>query len=131
MASRNIKDCTSYLQHVWSVAEKEWALQYPHLPQPFLTCTYRPNEEQAKLYAQGRSTPGPIVTWAAPGESRHNKKPSTAFDIAFKTKENKLDWSPDLFKKFAAIVKPMGNIEWGGDWPMKKMDRPHFQEARA
>jgi hypothetical protein len=39
-------------------------------------------EEQANLYARGRTVPGDIVTWAAPGESRHNDDPSTAFDFA-------------------------------------------------
>jgi hypothetical protein len=39
-------------------------------------------EEQANLYARGRTVPGDIVTWAAPGESRHNDEPSTAFDFA-------------------------------------------------
>jgi peptidoglycan L-alanyl-D-glutamate endopeptidase CwlK len=37
-----------------------------------LICTYRSNEEQAKLYAQGRTTPGRIVTNAKPGKSKHN-----------------------------------------------------------
>ncbi len=35
-------------------------------------CTYRSPEEQARLYAQGRTTPGKIVTYAKPGESAHN-----------------------------------------------------------
>jgi peptidoglycan L-alanyl-D-glutamate endopeptidase CwlK len=37
-----------------------------------LTCTHRSNEEQAKLYAQGRTAPGRIVTNAKPGSSAHN-----------------------------------------------------------
>lgn len=37
-----------------------------------ITCTYRSNDEQAKLYAQGRTTPGAIVTNAKPGKSKHN-----------------------------------------------------------
>lgn len=37
-----------------------------------LICTYRDNEEQAKLYAQGRTAPGKIVTRAKPGQSKHN-----------------------------------------------------------
>lgn len=37
-----------------------------------LTCTYRSNEEQAKLFAQGRTAPGRIVTNAKPGKSKHN-----------------------------------------------------------
>lgn len=37
-----------------------------------ITCTLRSLEEQAALYAQGRTTPGPIVTKAKPGSSAHN-----------------------------------------------------------
>ncbi len=37
-----------------------------------LTCTYRSDEEQARLYAQGRTAPGRIVTNAKPGKSKHN-----------------------------------------------------------
>ena len=37
-----------------------------------VTCTRRTLEEQAALYAQGRTTPGKIVTRAKPGQSAHN-----------------------------------------------------------
>jgi peptidoglycan LD-endopeptidase CwlK len=37
-----------------------------------ITCTLRPNEEQDALYAQGRTTPGHIVTNAKAGQSAHN-----------------------------------------------------------
>ena len=44
-----------------------------------ITSTYRDNESQGALYAQGRSTPGPRVTNARPGESFHNYR--IAFDF--------------------------------------------------
>ena len=37
-----------------------------------VTCTYRSDEEQARLYAQGRTKPGLKVTNAKPGQSMHN-----------------------------------------------------------
>jgi len=37
-----------------------------------ITCTARPNREQAELYAIGRTRPGRIVTRAKPGMSWHN-----------------------------------------------------------
>jgi peptidoglycan L-alanyl-D-glutamate endopeptidase CwlK len=114
------------MQHIWEVAKREWALQYPDEPQPFLTCTHRSDEEQAKLYAKGRTKPGPKVTNAAPGQSEHNKLPSPAFDIAFKNADGGLDWSNYLFEQFATIVKPMG-VDWGGDF-RSIIDRPHFQQ---
>lgn len=43
---------------------------------------YRSEEEQARLYARGRTVPGDVVTWAPPGRSKHNREPSEAVDIA-------------------------------------------------
>lgn len=145
MASRNIADCSSFMQQKWEAALLIWREKYPGEPEPFLTCTHRTNEQQAALYAKGRTQAelnavglahvkpggGAKVTWALPGESKHNKKPSQAFDIAFLKKGSKkeCDWSLSPFRKFAAIIKPMG-VEWGGDWPGRKNDSPHFQERK-
>lgn len=51
-----------------------------------ITCTYRSNDEQNALYAQGRTKSGKIVTYAKGGQSEHNytidgKPRSKAFDI--------------------------------------------------
>ena len=126
MASRDIQKCTSFLQQIWAVGLNVWKQQYPERPQPFLTCTHRSNEEQDRLYAKGRTAPGPKVTNAKAGQSKHNFTPSTAFDIAFKTKDGGLDWSPYLFEDFAKIVEPMG-VMWGGRWG-SFVDRPHFEQ---
>ncbi|MES2731737.1 MAG: M15 family metallopeptidase [Bacteroidota bacterium] len=116
------------LQTAWEEASKAFHSKYPELPQPFLTCTYRSNQEQEALYAQGRTKPGQIVTRARAGQSRHNTKPSTAFDIAFKGADGKPDWNPVLFDLFANIIRQMG-IECGADWKKFK-DRPHFQTPK-
>jgi peptidoglycan L-alanyl-D-glutamate endopeptidase CwlK len=126
MPSRKIEDCTVALQIAWRDASSTYAFYYPDLPQPFITCTYRTPEEQLELYAQGRTKPGKIVTRLKKG-SKHNQLPSKAFDIAFKAKDGALDWSPDLFKKFAEIIRqqyPL--INWGGSWKSFK-DLPHFE----
>jgi len=107
------------------MAETEWSRLYPGLPKPFLTCTYRPNEEQTELYSHGRTIKGPVVTNAKAGQSPHNFNPSHAFDIAFIGLDKKLDWSPELFKLFAQIIKEDG-IVWGGDFKSMK-DNPHFE----
>ncbi len=39
-----------------------------------ITSTYRDNESQSALYAQGRTTPGKIVTNAKAGQSWHNHR---------------------------------------------------------
>lgn len=126
MPSRKIEDCVEPLQVAWADASKAFAQLHPDLPQPFLTCTHRTEAEQLELYAQGRTKPGPKVTQLKKG-SKHNSFPSKAFDIAFKTKEGKLDWSAKLFKAFADIVaKQHPSVEWGGNWAKFK-DLPHFQ----
>lgn len=77
--------------------------------------------EQAQLYAQGRTAPGPKVTNAPPGHSNHNF--GLAVDIALFDDGDYLESSP-LYNKAGAIGKAMG-LEWGGDWKMH--DTPHFE----
>lgn len=124
MASRNPQDMEIKLQEAFEAAVKIWEINYPQRAKPFLTCTHRSNTEQAQLYAQGRTSPGKKVTNAKPGQSKHNLFPSKAFDIAFNL-HGRLDWDSNLFKDFAAIIKPMG-ITWGGDFKTLK-DGPHFE----
>jgi peptidoglycan L-alanyl-D-glutamate endopeptidase CwlK len=124
MATRNIKDAVVELQDAYNYAKSEYQKLYPNDPQPFLTCVYRSNEEQEQLYAIGRTVKGRKVTNARAGQSKHNKLPSEAIDIAFIKLDRKLDWDAKLFKKFADIIKTKG-IKWGGDWKFK--DAPHFE----
>lgn len=127
MASRDKKDLNEILVDAYDKACAEYLRLYPNLPQPFITCTYRSNDEQTALYAQGRTKKGSIVTNAQAGQSPHNFKPSAAFDIAFITLSKKLDWSNGNFKKFAEIIKKIQPlVEWGGSW-QNFPDIPHFQ----
>lgn len=88
-----------------------------------ITSTYRTNEEQDALYAQGRTTTGNIVTKAKGGQSMHNYK--VALDFC-PMKNGKADWDDlDLFKQVADIGKSCG-FEWGGDW-VQFPDMPHLQ----
>jgi peptidoglycan L-alanyl-D-glutamate endopeptidase CwlK len=126
MPSRKIEDCEEILQRCWRDASNTFAYFHSGEPQPFITCTYRSNAEQMELYAKGRTAPGKIVTYIQQN-GKHNSKPAKAFDIAFKKKDGTLDWSPALFKKFAAIVALQHpEVEWGGNWKRFK-DMPHFQ----
>jgi hypothetical protein len=81
---------------------------------------YRTNAEQDALYAQGRTTPGPIVTWARGGESIHNV--GHAIDIFRIDGGNLYNVSPATVNSF----KQQG-FTWGGDWKAPKTDKPHFQ----
>lgn len=126
MPSRDITLCDERLQRAWEYGKKKFGLQYPNNPQPILTCTYRSNEEQAKLYAQGRTTKGAIVTYIKSG-GKHNQQPAEAFDIAFVTKNKQLDWSAHNFQLFASIVLAVyPEVKWGGHWKRFK-DLPHFE----
>lgn len=126
MASRSKTDLHPKLTAAYNKAAAKWDALYPTLAKPFLTATFRSNEEQNSLYAIGRTVKGAKVTNAKAGQSAHNYLPSFAFDIAFIGLNKKLDWNPTLFKKFAALIKEADTtIEWGGTW--KFTDLPHFQ----
>ncbi len=69
MASRDLADLHPDLQPVC----QEWLRRCEAAGLTVLiTCTYRSEAEQAVLYAQGRTRPGPVLTRARPGESAHN-----------------------------------------------------------
>jgi len=90
----------------------------------FVTSTLRTFHEQDVLYAQGRTTSGPIVTNARAGESRHNY--GLAFDVAFRSPPADDPFADDNpWSLVGALGKGLG-LEWGGDWP-RFPDRPHFQ----
>ena len=78
--------------------------------------------EQAAIFAQGRTTPGKIVTKAGPGQSNHNF--GVAWDIGVFLNGEYLNESP-LYGKLGATGKGLG-LEWGGDWS-GFVDRPHYQ----
>lgn len=85
-------------------------------------------DEQAKLYAQGRTSPGKIVTNAMPGYSNHNF--GIAVDMGvFKDGRYIDEIKPaeaEAFHRKAAVIAEKYNIEWGGNWPRFK-DYPHFE----
>lgn len=85
----------------------------------FITETYRSPARQRYLYAQGRSRPGPIVTWTL--NSNHSSR--LAWDIAVGTPQALYDIA--TLNKVGAIARKLG-ITWGGDWS-KNIDRPHFE----
>lgn len=78
-----------------------------------ITSTYRDNESQNALYAQGRETPGPIVTRAHGGWSYHNYR--LAFDFA-PIKNGKVNWNDTaVFTRCGEIAESVG-LEWAGRW---------------
>lgn len=88
----------------------------------FITDGFRSKEEQARLYAQGRTTPGRILTMARAGQSAHNY--GLAVDCAFQ-KDGKLFYLNDLYERIYPIARKLGFV-LGADWTQFK-DRPHFE----
>lgn len=88
-------------------------------------CTLRGNDEQADLYAQGRTKPGAIVTYAKPGESAHNH--GLALDFV-PLVNGKPQWRADsaLYWQAIAIAEAEG-MESAARWKRFR-EFPHLQE---
>lgn len=89
-------------------------------------CTLRPNAEQDAIYAQGRSKPGDIVTWAKGGQSAHNH--GLALDFV-PLVNGKPQWTPGsaLYLQAIALAEAEG-MESAARWPRTKREYPHLQE---
>lgn len=86
-----------------------------------ITETYRSQERQNELYAQGRTKLGKIVTWTR--NSRHTS--GRAWDICQNVKGQEYS-NISFFRKCGEIAKNLGII-WGGDWSPPERDMPHFE----
>jgi peptidoglycan L-alanyl-D-glutamate endopeptidase CwlK len=95
---------------------------------------------QRELYAQGRTKPGPKVTWTL--NSNHFIDPKTGFGHAVDLVPFPVDWSHEkldvVSKAMFAAAESLGvQIRWGADWdrdgkPREKgeTDSPHFELVR-
>lgn len=84
---------------------------------------HRSNEQQANLYAQGRTRPGKIVTNAVAGHSYHNYGLALDFVPLI---NKKVAWSRlDLFELVGKEAERLG-FKWGGNFKSIK-DRPHIE----
>jgi len=89
-----------------------------------VTSTYRDDESQNALYAQGRTTAGKIVTNAKAGESFHNYR--CAVDVVPIINGKPVwDTSYQVWQTIGRLGKEAG-LEWAGDW-VKFKEYPHFQ----
>ncbi len=123
MASRNITDLHSDFQPMVKELLSRGQEAIKHTGYTFfITDGYRSMDEQAKLYASGRTVEGNVLTMAAPGQSPHNY--GLAVDLAFQ-KDGKLSYSNDLYNLIDPIARSLGFI-LGVDWTKFK-DRPHFE----
>jgi peptidoglycan L-alanyl-D-glutamate endopeptidase CwlK len=88
----------------------------------------RSYQQQAALYAQGRTKPGKIVTNARPGSSWHNY--GLAIDLGLFKNGVYLDaknprLSDRIYAELGQLAKSMG-VEWAGYWTSFQ-ETPHFQ----
>lgn len=150
MSSREIKDLRTDVQVLYNkffdkCRRDTWLLR--NGISILLTCTHRSNEEQARLYAQGRSTPGKVVTNAKPGQSKHNATlptgapASLAFDVVplrhgkpiWGTSGDGIDDDPtdddkddrEAWERIGAHGEAVG-LKWAGRWTSFK-EYPHFE----
>ena len=84
--------------------------------------------EQDKLYAQGRTTPGEIVTKAKGGQSAHNF--GLAADLCPLDEHGELWWSApdDVWQVIHNLAEQSGLLDSGYDW--KFTDRPHIEDPK-
>lgn len=105
----------------------------------FITETWRDSKRQAELWAFGRDAAGNIInplavrTYAKPGLSKHNftidgKPAAKAFDVGLKNPDGTANWDDNnpSWLRMGEIGEELG-LAWGGRWPGKKKDMPHFQ----
>lgn len=82
---------------------------------------WRPASRQTELYAQGRTTPGKVVTDAKAWESWHQY--GVAADVVFGG-PGKWTWEGP-YEDLGPILEAQG-LEWAGRWQRFK-ELPHFQ----
>jgi peptidoglycan L-alanyl-D-glutamate endopeptidase CwlK len=121
IASRNIDDL---LPVVKEKVKKFVALCKGDGIELLITSTYRDNESQNALYAQGRTEPGRVVTNAKGGQSFHNYR--CAVDVV-PLVNGKPDWdgTHPIWAKIGNYGKLAG-LEWAGEWTRFK-ELAHFQ----
>lgn len=112
--------------------EQALALAHGEKLMAYVFEAWRSPERQAQLYAQGRTAPGKIVTYAKPGESWHAH--GVAVDLVFDGSPAagvQWNWEGDYvdgkrgdYERLAKIVKAQPDIEWLGD---KNIEMAHFQ----
>lgn len=150
MASREIKDLRPEMQVLFNkfndkVRRDPWFQR--NGISLLLTCTYRSEEEQSQLYARGRTAPGPIVTNAKAGQSKHNATTpqgapaASAFDVvplrhgkpiwgttgAGTNEDDSDDATNDLevWQRLGSHGMSVG-LAWAGMW-VKFKEYPHFE----
>ena len=125
MASRNLEDADPMLAAKYLMLRDAYEDRYPGRT-AIITCTYRSPLEQAQLYAQGRTVPGPIVTQldGVTRKSNHNVYPSRALDFAVVI-NGKVSWDAKQYEAVATLAEEQGLVA-GAHWHHFP-DPPHLE----
>lgn len=109
----------------WATAHIEAIMDSKILPNGYtveIISAHRSYTEQNRLYAQGRSKPGRIVTNARGGQSNHNF--GVAWDIGI-FKNGQYLGNSKYYKELGDVGLKLGLL-WGGRWRSFK-DYPHYE----
>lgn len=82
-------------------------------------------EEQEALYAQGRTTPGEIVTYARGTDYSSQHQWGIAFDIYQNDVNNPYPDASSTFWTQVSNIAINNGLAWGGNWT-SPVDMPHF-----
>lgn len=111
------------------VTALRWLTLHPNGPLPCIVEGRRTRAQQAIYYAQGRTTPGPIVTFRPAGTSAHEEEMSKAIDVGFWNEEGELIQPEGLLTAFMQLWQEhTKEFIWGGAFKHLK-DCPHFEVA--
>lgn len=106
---------------ITSLLDKLWEIYEPLGFYPMITDGNRTLKEQKRLYAQGRTTEGKIVTWTL--NSKHIG--GRACDFGFiSVNDGNLNYSVD-YSMLGESVRSIDGLEWGYD--LWGRDKPHVQ----
>lgn len=108
--------------YVASLASKFLELNHANNLDVRISTAFRSWDEEDRLYAQGRTIPGDIVTNARGGDSYHNW--GLAFD-AEPFENGKISNDMKKYLKMGKLGQKVG-LEWGGTFK-SIVDLPHFQ----
>lgn len=125
--SRSLDDCEEALRG--PIQALQDAFRREQGKELHITCTWRSAARQRELYAQGRGSPGFIVTNidGVSKRSRHNYYPSQAVDVAVDVDPGPgktIVWDAKAYMPLEELCKRFGLI-WGGSWKFK--DYPHIE----
>jgi peptidoglycan L-alanyl-D-glutamate endopeptidase CwlK len=112
------------LRDVALLAYQEAVKATPEGVHPIITQGLRSFAESDKLFAQGRTAPGAIVTNARAGSSYHNYGLAIDFCLVV---DGKQVWGVNEDWMIVVNIFKSHGFTWGGDFPGSFKDYPHLE----